>query len=198
MTANPTPPSKDTTFGSELVDRIMADGSVLRLAGGEIHLPRVFGFCRGVRRALTLLEQAVQQHSGGRLFLLGQIIHNPWVNEHFKQRGVKLLFGVDSGFRYQLPGFSIHDELRLRVEAGLTPYQALRMGTANVAEFLQSPDHAGTVSVGKRADLILLQANPLNDVGNVSRRMGVMVGGLWLSEEWLRERLEEIARSYGN
>jgi imidazolonepropionase-like amidohydrolase len=112
--------------------------------------------------------------------------------------GVKLLLGVDSGFRYVLPGFSIQDELRLRVEAGLTPYQALRMATADAAEFLDRPDHAGVVSVGKRGDLILLQANPLDDVSNVSRRVGVMVGGLWLSEERLRERLEEIARSYGN
>ncbi len=112
--------------------------------------------------------------------------------------GVKLLLGVDSGFWYMLPGFSIHDELRLRVEAGLTPYQVLRMGTANVAEFLQSQDHAGVVAAGKRADLLLLQGNPLEDVRNVNRRVGVMVGGQWLSEEWLRERLEEIARSYGN
>jgi imidazolonepropionase-like amidohydrolase len=112
--------------------------------------------------------------------------------------GVKLLLGVDSGFRYMLPGFSIHDELRLRVEAGLTPYQVLRMGTANVAGFLDSQDYAGTVAVGKRADLLLLQGNPLEDVRNVSRRVGVMVNGQWLSEESLRERLEEIARSYGN
>jgi len=112
--------------------------------------------------------------------------------------GVKLLFGVDSGFYYQLPGFSIHDELRLRVEGGLSPYQVLRMGTANVAEFLGSDEHAGTVAAGKRADLLLLQGNPLEDVRNVSQRVGVMVGGRWLSEEWLQERLEQIARSYGN
>lgn len=112
--------------------------------------------------------------------------------------GVRLLFGVDSGSKYVLPGFSVHDELRLRVEAGLTPYEVLRTATANVAEFLDSPDYPGGVAVGKRADLILLQANPLADVGNVNRRVGVMVGGVWLSEEWLRARLEEIARSYGN
>jgi hypothetical protein len=112
--------------------------------------------------------------------------------------GVKLLLGVDSGFRYLLPGFSIHDELRLRVEAGLSPYQVLRMGTVNVAEFLASDEHAGTVAVGKRADLLLLEANPLEDVRNVGRRAGVMVGGRWMSEEWLQQRLEEIARVYGN
>ena len=112
--------------------------------------------------------------------------------------GVKLLLGVDSGFRYLLPGFSIHDELRLRVEAGLSAYQVLRMGTANVAEFLGGEEHAGTVAAGKHADLLLLWGNPLEDVRNVNQRVGVMVGGRWRSEEWLRERLEETARSYGN
>ena len=115
-----------------------------------------------------------------------------------EDRGVKLLLGVDSGFRYLLPGFSIHDELRLRVEAGLTPYQALRMATVNAAEFLKRQEEMGIVAVGQRADLILLQANPLEDVWNVNQRVGVMVGGRWLSETRLRETLEEIARSYGN
>ena len=112
--------------------------------------------------------------------------------------GVKLLLGVDSGFRYLLPGFSIHDELRLRVEAGLTPYQALRMATVNAAEFLKRQEEMSIVAVGQRADLLLLQANPLEDVRNVSQRVGVMVGGRWFSETRLRETLEEIARSYGN
>jgi imidazolonepropionase-like amidohydrolase len=109
-----------------------------------------------------------------------------------------LLLGLDSGFRYVLPGYSIHDELRLRVEAGLTPYQVIRMGTVNPAEFLNRQEEMGTVALGKRADLILLQENPLADVANLSKRLGVMVGGRWFSEARLRERLEEIAQAYGN
>ncbi len=112
--------------------------------------------------------------------------------------GVNLLLGLDSGWRYVLPGFSVHDELRLWVEAGLTPFQALRRGTAGVAEFLGAQDQAGTIAVGKRADLLLVRDNPLGDVGNLKRRVGVMAGGRWMSEEWLQERLEAIARSYGN
>jgi imidazolonepropionase-like amidohydrolase len=112
--------------------------------------------------------------------------------------GVMLLLGLDSGFRYVLPGYSIHDELRLRVEAGLTPYQVIRMGTVNPAEFLNRQEEMGTVALGKRADLILLQENPLADVANLSKRLGVMVGGRWFSEARLRERLEEIAQAYGN
>ena len=80
-------------FTSPIVDRIRAAGNVLELPGGQILLPKVFGFCRGVQRALTLLDQAVLEHGrrGQRLFLLGQIIHNPWVNRHFQDRGVRVL-----------------------------------------------------------------------------------------------------------
>ena len=80
-------------FTSAIVDRIRAAGGVLDLPGGQILLPKVFGFCRGVQRALMRLDQAVREHAGrsGRLFLLGQIIHNPWVNEQFQQRGVRML-----------------------------------------------------------------------------------------------------------
>ncbi|MFP3938365.1 MAG: 4-hydroxy-3-methylbut-2-enyl diphosphate reductase [Phycisphaerae bacterium] len=80
-------------FSSDVVDRLREAGGVWRLANGEIRLPRIFGFCRGVKRALAMLDEAVRQHAdeGKRLFLLGQIIHNPWVNEYFRRRGVRIL-----------------------------------------------------------------------------------------------------------
>ena len=80
-------------FASEVVDRVRASGNVWRLPGGEIRLPRVFGFCRGVKRALTMLGEACRQHCRGAkvLYLLGQIIHNPWVNDHFQSRCVRIL-----------------------------------------------------------------------------------------------------------
>ena len=88
-----------SVFASERIDRIRAAGNVWRLSGGEIRLPEVFGFCRGVKRALTMLEKAVTEHGqgGGRLFLLGQIIHNPWVNAYFEARGVRVLSRDDIG-----------------------------------------------------------------------------------------------------
>lgn len=80
-------------FGSELIDRIRAGGNRWKLPGGEIRLPEAFGFCRGVNRALDMLDEAVDEgrRDGRRLFLLGQIIHNPWVNDYFERRGVRLL-----------------------------------------------------------------------------------------------------------
>jgi adenine deaminase len=80
------------------------------------------------------------------------------------------------------------------VEAGLTPYQALATGTRNVAEYFGTLDETGTVAVGKRADLVLLDGNPLQNVAYVADPAGVMVGGRWLSREVLYQRLAEVER----
>ncbi len=86
-------PAHPAAFSSEVVDRLRASNNAWDLPGGQLLLPRVFGFCRGVKRALAMLQQAVaeHQHHGGTLFLLGQIIHNPWVNDYFSHRGVRVL-----------------------------------------------------------------------------------------------------------
>lgn len=80
-------------FTSKTVDEVRQAGNVMPLPGGSIHLPEVFGFCRGVERALDMLDAAVEAQAAGgkRLFLLGEIIHNPWVNHYFAQRGVRRL-----------------------------------------------------------------------------------------------------------
>jgi imidazolonepropionase-like amidohydrolase len=98
--------------------------------------------------------------------------------------GVKMLAGTDTPVPSVVPGFSLHDELRELVAAGLTPYESLRTATANAAEFLRT-DKFGTVSEGNTADLILVDANPLKDISNASLRTGVMVRGRWFLEEEL-------------
>jgi imidazolonepropionase-like amidohydrolase len=110
--------------------------------------------------------------------------------------GVRVLLGTDSPQRMSVPGFSIHHEMRSMAVAGMTPYQILRSGTWNVAEHFGLLNESGTVAVGKRADLILLTANPLTDVGNVSRRAGVVVNGRWLEESDIQVRLRRIADGY--
>ncbi len=82
-----------STFGSPVVDGARQAGSALELPRGRILLPDVFGFCRGVERALDMLDAAVRSRrsQGRKLFLLGQIIHNPWVNDYFEQQGVRIL-----------------------------------------------------------------------------------------------------------
>lgn len=110
--------------------------------------------------------------------------------------GAGLLLGSDAPQIFQVPGFSIHHELRFLVAAGLTPYQALATGTRNVARFLGEEEQFGTVATGRRADLILLEADPLADVANVRRRAGVMLNGRWLSEADIQSGLAAIAARY--
>ncbi len=84
-------------FRSPVIDRIMAGPTpgIWKLPSGTLELPRVFGFCRGVKRALAIADRATVEHAAakvsGRLVLLGEIIHNPWVNDYFRQRGVCIL-----------------------------------------------------------------------------------------------------------
>ena len=110
--------------------------------------------------------------------------------------GGHVLLGTDTANPFLIPGFSIHGELGHLVEAGLTPYEALRTGTRNAAEFLGRPGEFGAVAEGLRADLILLEANPLEDVRHVASRVGVMVRGRWYAEAELQRRLEDLAASY--
>ncbi len=107
--------------------------------------------------------------------------------------GAGVVLGSDAPQVWNVPGFSAHRELALMVDAGLTPYQALEIGTTNVARFLGAQDESGTIAVGKRADLVLLDANPLADITATSRRAGVMLRGRWLSRAEIEERLEKYA-----
>ena len=101
--------------------------------------------------------------------------------------------GTDTGVDMILPGFSLHDELRLLVEAGLTPFEAILTGTYNPAVFFGTIDELGTVEEGKRADLMVAKKNPLKKIGRLQDLAGVMVNGVWLSEAELDERLEALA-----
>jgi hypothetical protein len=111
--------------------------------------------------------------------------------------GAPLALGSDAPQFFNVPGFSIHHEMAMMVAAGLSPYEVLATGTRNPAAYFGTPEAFGTVQVGRRADLILLDANPLEDVGNVKRRAGVMVRGRWLPEAEIQQRLERIAAEVG-
>jgi imidazolonepropionase-like amidohydrolase len=110
--------------------------------------------------------------------------------------GCPIVLGTDSPQIFSVPGFSIHRELASMAAAGLTPHQILTAGTRNVARYFGAEREFGTVAAGQRADLLLLDANPLADVGNVARRAGVMVHGRWLPESEIQARLERLAETY--
>lgn len=112
-----------------------------------------------------------------------------------QRAGAGLLLGSDAPQIMNVPGFSVHEELEFLVEAGLTPREALFSGTVAVGRFLGEPDH-GCLDTGCRADLVLLGADPLEDIGNSSDILGVMRSGDWLSRSDLDSALESI-RSRG-
>lgn len=112
------------------------------------------------------------------------------------QGAVRLMAGTDSVIRSVFPGFSLHDELAILVEGGLTAYEALGTATLHPAEFLGEADEFGTVEVGKRADLILLEANPLEDISATRRIAGVIVRGRWYTSADLDSILKAVATAY--
>lgn len=103
--------------------------------------------------------------------------------------GVRIMAGTDSAAPYVFPGSSLHDELALLVQAGLTPMQALQAATKNPAEFLGKLETQGTVEPGKIADLVLLDANPLDDIRNTQKIRAVFVRGKLLDRNALDELL---------
>ncbi len=109
--------------------------------------------------------------------------------------GVRILLGTDAPQQFSVPGYSIHREMAVMVKCGFTPYQIIHSGTKNVGEYFKSKDNFGTIEAGKRADLILVEGNPLKDVANIARRAGVMTRGRWLPESEIRQRLDAIAAS---
>jgi len=111
----------------------------------------------------------------------------------FKAAGVPMVAGTDAGLSGVVGGFSLHDEIELLVVAGLTPEEALVAATRLPAAWLGIDKEVGTVEAGKRADLILLDANPLSDVKNTRKIAGVFVNGQWLSRRTIDAMLADLS-----
>ena len=107
--------------------------------------------------------------------------------------GVPFLLGSDAPQLWNVPGFSAHRELGALVAAGLTPYQALRTGTVDVAKFMGEEGRSGVVRVGARADLMLLDANPLDAIANSLRINGGVVNGRWIGPAERGRMLDALA-----
>ena len=111
-----------------------------------------------------------------------------------QQNGVGLLLGCDAPQIFNVPGFSTHHELQYLVRAGLTPYQALRTGTVNVAAYLNRPD-AGVIKQGAIADVILLAGNPLKDITQTQQIEGVALGGKWMTKASIAAALNKLDKT---
>jgi parallel beta-helix repeat protein len=108
------------------------------------------------------------------------------------QAGVRILAGSDAAYVGAFPGFSLHDELELLMAAGLRPAEALRAATLGPAEYLEATDSLGTVAPGKLADLVLLDANPLEDIRNTQRISGVVANGRYFDRDALHRLLADV------
>jgi imidazolonepropionase-like amidohydrolase len=111
--------------------------------------------------------------------------------------GVGLLAGTDFNNAYVFPGSSVHEELEYFVKAGLSPSAALRTATINPAKFLKA-DSLGTIEKGKIADLILLDANPLENISNTKKIYAVVLNGKLLQRKDLDAMFEQVKKLVTN
>ncbi len=135
----------------------------------------------------TNIEKA-KEHASLRRDLLSEMNRN----------GVKILLGTDAPQLYSVPGFSIHREFQHMKQADMTPYEILVSGTRNVGEYFNGKDTEsfGVIQNGKRADLILVNKNPLENISNLKDHSGIMVAGRWMSVADINNRLAMIEESY--
>jgi imidazolonepropionase-like amidohydrolase len=134
-------------------------------------------------RNRTAADYAIQRKLYQKDFEIIQKMH---------QAGISFLAGTDLGNSFLFPGFSLHDELELLVQAGLKPIEALQTATRNPARFLGQEVYRGTVEKNKIADLILLDANPLADIRNTTKIRAVVFNGRLFDRTKLDEMLSKI------
>ncbi|TAH39587.1 MAG: amidohydrolase [Planctomycetota bacterium] len=112
------------------------------------------------------------------------------------EHGGKLMAGSDAPELFCLYGFTLHREIQTFVEAGLTPYAALETATRNPAEWLGIAGDAGTIAEGRRADLVLAEGNPLDDLRRLERPVGVRLRGRWIPRDAIETRFDAIAAAF--
>jgi hypothetical protein len=176
-------------------DEVIAAHAIQMLAKAQVHI------CPTLTdsRAYTIVQDSVRTDPRFALFAPG--LRERWTEEamgmsnadisglkqlfpaalrlvgQLHQAGVTLLAGTDAGSLYDFPGSDLHNELALMVRAGLTPIEALRTATINPARALGIEKEAGAIAPGMFADLVLLEADPLQDIRNATRIAGVVAAG---------------------
>jgi amidohydrolase family protein len=125
----------------------------------------------------------------------GQLAFFQTVTRIFQEEGVSIVAGSDSGIFTNIPGVSLHDELDLMVEAGLTPYQVLQTATVNAAQALGEAERVGRIAPGFRADLILVEGDPLADIGVLREPVAIIANGRFMDAEERAALIEASAQT---
>lgn len=115
-----------------------------------------------------------------------------------RRAGVPMMAGTDTPSEYVVPGYSLHDELGWLVKAGFSPFEALQTATINPAVFLGRENDLGTIERGKLADLVLLDANPIEDISNTKKINAVVLDGRFLDRKSLDRMLSDVEAAANN
>ena len=171
-----------------IVQKLFAPNQFLRKSENR-YLP--VGYLKRFREGQ---EKHQLQFKGGEVFAPFKYTLDKKLLKAFKNTNILLLLSTDAGTGGMgvVPGFSIHDELRILVENGFSPYEAIATGTVNASKVVKrmiGKDEFGIIAPGKRADLLLVSQNPLEDVANVRKIVGVMAAGRWYDQEALAKML---------
>jgi imidazolonepropionase-like amidohydrolase len=153
------------------------------------------------RREWSLPHNSDGKSAGGEdaALLRRNLTFDKRVVSVLQREGVSMILGTDAMTGGTLPGFSVAEELANLVEAGFRPFEALQTATRNASEWFVHPEGGGVfgaITLGERADILLLDANPLSDIRNISKIRGVMVQGRWLPEEEIQRMLAALPAAY--
>jgi imidazolonepropionase-like amidohydrolase len=156
-------PTLVVAWGDAASDSVLADTATTRLAS-----PRALEAWRGMAGEASEGYRRLARVRFDNAVATLRLVH---------AAGIPILAGTDVGNPFVVPGRSLHRELELLVEAGLSPLEALQAATLNPARFLEATDSLGTIAVGKLGDFVLLDGNPLTDIRQTQRIRGVMING---------------------
>ncbi len=171
----------ETIIGAASLEKMSAYPELRYMPAAEVQR-WISGYQRRLAGPSFDRESALQIAANRRILLLA--LHDG---------GARILFGTDSPQQFSVPGFSIHREMKAMVDCGMTPFEVLQTATKNVGDYFKGRDTFGLVAIGQRADLLLLKANPVSNLANLTRRAGVMVRGRWIPESEIAAGLARIA-----